>query len=47
MKRYIRKYSVVVVCGLLALSATSCKIGKSYVRPELNMPEQIVDNQVR
>lgn len=45
MKQYIRKYSLVAICVSVALAVTSCKIGKSYVRPELNLPEQIVDNQ--
>ena len=30
---------------LFGLLAGSCKIGKSYVRPSLNLPEQIAGQQ--
>lgn len=38
MKRYIR---LVVSAGIVVLCITSCKIGKKYVRPELDLPGQI------
>lgn len=35
------KYRLWIVCAGLAFMLVSCKIGKKYTRPELNLPEEI------
>ncbi len=39
------KYSVIVVILICITTLTSCKVGKSYSRPELNLPESILSRQ--
>ena len=41
MKRNI--YIFIVL--FLTLAFSSCKIGKKYARPELNLPEEIVEGE--
>ena len=45
MKQRIKNYIITGLCLLFGLLAGSCKIGKSYVRPSLNLPEQIAGQQ--
>lgn len=40
MKRYI--YRIVPLFFFLLLVVSSCKIGKKYARPELNLPDEII-----
>lgn len=44
---YLHKNIVLLLCivGGLTIMLSSCKIGKSYVRPELNLPDSLAANQ--
>lgn len=41
MKIMVTKYKLWIVFVGLALLAVSCKVGKKYTRPELNLPEEV------
>ena len=45
MARNKNIYAAGLLCLAFACLASSCKIGKSYVRPELNLPGQIGERQ--
>ena len=39
----MKHYHIVFIAALIGSLSTSCKIGKKYTRPELNLPTTIID----
>lgn len=43
MKQYIKIIPVLTICVILGMLVSSCKIGRKYTRPALNLPEKIAE----
>ena len=40
----MKHYHIILAAALIGSLSTSCKIGKKYTRPELNLPTTITDS---